>query len=146
MKVVFLDIDGVLNRLTDLPPLIDGRRDWERNFHPPAVAALNDLLRVSGARIVVSSTWRLSRGFEELRELLASWGIEGEVVGVTPEFPLVEERPAEIRAWLRGAPRVTRYVAIDDMDMTGEVVQVLVDPLVGLTAEDARAAALELAD
>ncbi len=50
MKVVFLDIDGVLNRLTDLPPLIDGRRDWERNFHPPAVAALNDLLRVSGAR------------------------------------------------------------------------------------------------
>jgi hypothetical protein len=81
MKIVFCDIDGVLNNpgcysrrsATGIPPDTD------------CVAALNRILLTTGARIVISSTWRFD-GLPFCREEFAEWGIVDAIIDVTPEL------------------------------------------------------------
>ena len=49
MKVIFLDIDGVITTFT-----------WERyhHFNPVCVRMLKNILQASGYKLVISSTWR----------------------------------------------------------------------------------------
>ena len=110
MKVIFLDIDGVLVN----------HRSWdmERSFdHPPAdpccVRALNRIIESSGAVIVVTSTWRIDRDLPQIQEIVnGRFGVIGEVIGMTPRitsqvFPgeastlqVAAGRGEEITAWL----------------------------------------------
>jgi len=58
VKVIFLDIDGVLcisrtNPKRGRPPYRFG------GLHPPAVAQLQRIVRATGALVVISSAWRL---------------------------------------------------------------------------------------
>jgi DNA-binding CsgD family transcriptional regulator len=119
MKVVFLDFDGVLNSVEFM------QRDpgpFDR-LDPVAVARLDTLVRRSGARVVVSSTWRLQHSVQDLHRRLAELGFTGEVAGVTPELRAAvvrnadpcEVRCMEIQAWLAAsAEPVRRFVVLDD--------------------------------
>src|SRR5689334_1687229 len=103
MKVIFLDFDGVLNSLAFLrkePGPLD-------RLDPAAVARLSALAQRSGAKVVISSSWRLQRSLDDLRHLLRSLGFAGEVVGRTPDLTATVRvadssavRSMEIRAWL----------------------------------------------
>jgi hypothetical protein len=116
MKIVFLDFDGVLNSFR----FIDATSMRER-LDPAAVARLNAILARSGAKVVVSSTWRVRRSVEELRRVLDKVGFEGEVIDKTPVLenhgigdPFVV-RAMEIRAWLDAQTQpIESYVVIDD--------------------------------
>src|SRR5687767_10572458 len=73
MKIVFLDIDGVLNTRRSC----HAQRGRPRPFDVDAISALNRVLRQTGARVVMSSTWRIKpntwtheRRLEWLNELL----------------------------------------------------------------------------
>lgn len=126
MKVVFLDIDGVLatpssyevvRRVQAAPtennPMPEDREYF--SFDPKAVENLNLVLRTTGAAIVVSSTWRLLYSLSELREILSREGVEGRVVGVTGTHP--KGRGREIQEWLKreaAAVGSDKYVIIDD--------------------------------
>lgn len=105
MKVIFLDIDGVLNcALTPNPrkfPYIIDRR---------LLAKLRGLLKRTGAKVVLSSSWRL-----DPIGLLAAKHYGVPVYDVSPDMPS-STRCKEIEKWLRAHPRVTRYVVIDDED------------------------------
>ena len=57
MKIIFLDIDGVLNTYNSMD-----------RFCPKAVSCLNEFVQESGAKVVISSSWRLSWKIEEMRE------------------------------------------------------------------------------
>src|SRR5690242_6033276 len=101
MKVVFLDFDGVLNSFQ----YIDATRMREP-LDPAAVARLNAILARSGAKVVVSSTWRVRRSVEELQRVLVKVGFEGEVIDKTPVLEHhgtgdpFQVRAMEIRTWI----------------------------------------------
>jgi len=111
-RVVFLDIDGVLvNRRSGMRAVADHR----------CVYALNYLLDVSTAQLVISSAWRFC-GLEEMRLILGHWGVRGEVIGITPDLTRkvlgvysAVERGHEIQAWLDENP-CDSYVILDDDD------------------------------
>ena len=110
-KLVFLDFDGVLNNSGSI-----AERGNCYEFDPKSVEALNEILRRTGALIVISSSWRCYWPLQELVEGLDRAGVlPGRVVGKTPE--LRTPRGEEVDAWLKAAPfPVAAFVILDDMD------------------------------
>lgn len=159
MKLIFLDIDGVLNNqlwLTSdfrnhLPKLINGERNTKRWFDPRCVKLLNILTDKTGANIVVSSSWRKNRSLSELKRILYTNGVTGEIIGKTPQlyFKCSEEynysvpRGNEIKAWLemnKGIlnEKISKLKCVifdDDSDMLycQRHNYIRVDPYCGLT-------------
>jgi len=93
MKVVFLDIDGVLNTATTLPlrenliklgGIVVGFNQLDKN----AIAQLNRVTDTTGAKIVISSSWRIGcstpEKFKVLCEYLKQQGVAGEIISRTP--------------------------------------------------------------
>lgn len=111
VKIVFLDIDGVLNShrwfATKPPDRGIGHLD------PEACARLQRLCDESGASIVVSSTWRLLHKLPALRSMLRARGVTATILGVTPSIPR-SERGHEIAHWLGRHEAVTGIVILDD--------------------------------
>lgn len=106
MKVIFLDIDGVLNVYPQ------GRDEFGDIFHEHFMKNLQTLIKETGAKIVVSSTWRMN-GLSEIKRMWKYRNLSGDVIGVTPIFEIVP-RGKEIHAWLVDHPEVVKYVIIDD--------------------------------
>lgn len=105
MKVIFLDIDGVLNcALTPNP------RKFPYIIDKRLLAKLKGLLKRTGAKVVLSSSWRI-----DPIGLLAAKHYGVPVYDVAPDMP-ANTRCKEIEKWLLAHPRVTRYVVIDDED------------------------------
>lgn len=148
-KIIFLDIDGVLNSM----PWIrthDRSGDLAAHLDPRAVRILSDLVRVSGAEIVVSSSWRIIVPLPQLAAWLRKRGFSGRVIGLTPtDVPppagsFSPRRGAQIARWLslHGKP-VDGYVVLDDEVSDMDAVRshvVRTDRDVGLTAADANRA------
>lgn len=128
MKIVFLDIDGVLNRQNPDGELefIEGScRRSGRTSHslsPALINNLNYLTTYTGAKIVVSSTWRLGETLESLQLLLNSVGVTAEVVGVTG-VDNSRIRGVEILQWIKDNIEDAYYnykdyvILDDDSDM-----------------------------
>lgn len=111
MKVIFLDIDGVLNLC------YEGRDQYGSFFHPHLVDNLRKIIEETGANIVISSTWRLS-GLVIMKEMWEKRGLPGEVIGITPNFMSHYKttlcRGKEIDAYLEKCPEIEKYVILDD--------------------------------
>ena len=92
MKIIFLDIDGVLNSEKwyierfdkNLYPNLENYPLCE--FDPLAIEQLNLLTDKTNAKIVISSTWRMGRTIDELKKLFEEVGIKGEIIGITPHL------------------------------------------------------------
>jgi hypothetical protein len=110
-KIIFLDFDGVLNSDESIQNL-----GTKYQFSKSSIAALNELLKETNTRFVVTSTWREGWTLKENAEFLERDGlVPGRVVGKTPS--LGRERGLEIDAWLRCAPfAVVSFVILDDRD------------------------------
>jgi hypothetical protein len=140
MKVIFLDIDGVMNNLESLRfprTKVASSKHSYSVAHPSCVEALNRITSATDARIVISSTWR-GIGLQVLFEIFHQWGITGKTIGYTPLGGRTCERGAEIQEWL-SAHEVDSFVILDDGDDMGHVRHRLVqtDYQVGLTEADA---------
>ena len=137
VSILFLDIDGVLVNRRSLAHASGMRAKADAD----CVAMLNRITDATGARIVVSSTWRCL-GVRRVKELLRLWGVSGRIIGCTPVLGSVD-RGEEIQAYLdeykkmRGA--VSSFVILDDDDdmlhLAERLVQTQFAP--GLTLEDA---------
>jgi hypothetical protein len=121
MKVLFLDIDGVLvtrNAWAKFGPIRDM---FGHIFDPDAVAQLKRVIDETRARIVVSSSWKCvpgSNGLAEMRMLWASRSLPGDVFSVTPNVSS-DERGEEIDMWLRTNEEPIEQFAIVDDDVMG---------------------------
>lgn len=75
MKIIFLDIDGVLNNSGAMGKLQDTHKTWWV-MDSQNVEQLNLLVEQSGAHIVISSSWRheFHDKLDELRGILNSFG------------------------------------------------------------------------
>ena len=129
MRILFLDIDGVL---VNARSLIE-RRAKEKQGEEACVEQLNRITDTTGAVIVVSSSWRFS-GLNEMRLILNYWGVTGEVIDITPDLCrknsdgiwVSQPRGLEILLWLHQyeekGGRVDSFVILDDdadMDSIG---------------------------
>lgn len=109
MKLIFLDIDGVLIN----------REACRRGFgkaDSKSVALLNSLTTATGASLVLSSCWRIGKSVPECRELLKSFGVTGSMIDRTPvAHDLTLKRGDEIRSWLYSYPRdISSFIILDD--------------------------------
>ena len=145
MKVIFLDFDGPLIPMMCHYP---EQRALDEKAWPACVAELNRITESTGAKIVVSSTWRRG-GYEYVRDLLRKWGVRGEVIGITPILDsrsglvyVAQQRGSEIGEWLLAHPEVTEFVILDDDDDMGTHINSLIlTPFeTGITREHAEKA------
>jgi hypothetical protein len=109
-KVLFLDIDGVLNSVRSAIayngyPYITRSHD---KFDDIAVTLIRNLCAQYGYEIVLSSTWRLDNNWFKLKDILKL-----PIIDKTP-YLLSEDRGKEIDMWLRLHPGVKTFVIIDD--------------------------------
>lgn len=136
-KIVFLDFDGVLNSEQSLRQL--GTRF---RFGESSISALNKVLWQTGARLVITSTWRAEYTLQEIVGLLERNGVLTKRVAGKTQI-LGKKRELEIDAWLRSVPyAVSSYVILDDNDgmVMHEERLVQVNPQVGLTSMNAERA------
>lgn len=115
MKIVFLDIDGVLNSnkylqsLRYAKKLSEGAGFLDRSLDDTAIRMVNYLCGITGARVVISSTWRESK---DCIPTLRRNGLNTYVHGQTPEIH-GGSRGEEIQAWL-DENKWDKYVILDD--------------------------------
>jgi hypothetical protein len=130
LRVVFLDIDGVLAPI----------RRWDRygDLDSACVRVLNEIVARGGADVVVSSSWRYGKTIAELQAMLDAEGFAGRVLDKTPTGTPGADRGEEIASWL-AAHAVEGYVIIDDHADMGELRSRLVQthPAHGLQPPDA---------
>ena len=137
MRVLFLDVDGVLNRTGYKPGSSAGLRSW---IEPELGRRLSDVIAASGASVVLSSDWRRGRALTLLREELGAAGVVGTLIDVTPV--LGEARWREIQAWMTAnLVEPESVVIVDDGYDMGPLGPrfVRTSPLNGLDEEAARA-------
>lgn len=127
MKIIFLDIDGVLNNMDAIESerCTMGEGMWNGDtsrsgsgFDPRNMEQLSRILEATDAHIVISSSWRKLHDLDELRAVFANWGIDPEVIiGATPSTDR-GHRGQEINIWLnsfgRNGRQVHQWAAIDD--------------------------------
>lgn len=128
-KIIFLDIDGVLNSnsFTDNDEFIDLFCKVHDGSMKDIVAykmlevsmdkifLLRDICTMTGAKIVISSGWRRLWNWPLLEEKLVSLGLP--IVGVTPHIDGIR-RGEEIRTYLWNQilleDKVDNFVILDD--------------------------------
>lgn len=143
MKVLFLDIDGVLNRC-----------QMYENMHfgivPECVENLNLILKsVPDLQIVISSAWRYAmlnkdmtvKGFEYML-LISGVNCQNRIYDHTVADEIIPTRGAQIRNWLdtHAYLRIDKYLALDDLihDFPVQKIEHLqTEPEKGLTKEKA---------
>ena len=130
-RIIFLDIDGVLNTQHTLlnGDYIDGR----------LMQRLERLVKESGANIVISSSWA-----DEAKKLLSDYGFKyaDKIIGVTPRVR--RWRGEQILDWIEENGACDYVILEDDpFDICGEIFDginnelvVHVDFRTGLSEED----------
>lgn len=86
-KIIFLDLDGVMNTLRHQRQLMYEGKVWEDRhgafFDPVAVAQLRRIIDATHAAIVIESSWKCL-GLEAMQRLWHARRMPGEVIDVTP--------------------------------------------------------------
>lgn len=106
MKVLFLDIDGVLNKHEDYLVRCEGQNSI-LIMNVTLVRRLEKILEETDAKVVLSSSWRNIQGG---REFVEHMGIS--VMDETDNGPGC--RGDQIQRWLDAHPEVETYAIVDD--------------------------------
>jgi hypothetical protein len=145
MKLIFLDIDGVLNSQLYYERIQGTEQERERyDLDPISIGFLNTLIEDTNAKVVIISTWRKYQTIEELQKLLETRGFIGEIIGFTPHLGKGNLRGNEILLWMNDNEKLlgesysdfdTFVIFDDDSDMLYWQREnfILIDGYVGLT-------------
>lgn len=154
MKVVFLDIDGVLNYTKWYidPRNVGNDETHDYDIDPMCVERIKKICDDTGAKIVISSDWKLAWAGTLIR--FDRMGLKDYIIDKTPDIVISKvsaarfpddcegysySRGREIDVWLEEHPDCTNYVIIDDRwDFTEEQQPHFVhtDPMYGLTDDN----------
>lgn len=143
MKVIFLDIDGVINVENYHNSLVfenincgtkhETKDKYGYVFCPTAIRYLHSLIDKHNAKIIISSSWRYS-GIKWLKALWKFRNLPGEIIDTTccqsnkdfkKQFEEIQkltkirfsshvDRGYEIQAYLNLHPEIENYVIFDD--------------------------------
>lgn len=118
MKVIFLDIDGVIKEDYQGAPFLD-----------ESLCVLKEAVDETNARLVMSSTWKVKykdfsdngykTEFDDILKLynaLCKHGLS--ISDYTPLFRIEHEirRPTEIREYIKNAENIESFCILDDRD------------------------------
>jgi hypothetical protein len=118
VKVLFLDVDGVLNSHRSIlttgncahPHNYAERREM---FDWTAIKLLQGLCAAGGIKVVLSSAWRLGMTKDDLARFAAFLGLP--IIDLTPSaWEPHQRRGHEIKAWLDDHVEVIHYAIVDD--------------------------------
>ena len=122
MKIIFLDIDGVLN--SEMYEWSRGEDRADNRIDLSRVRLLKDIVSATDAKIVLSSTWRLDwdkspelcgEDGEYINQCLAQYGLF--IIDKTPFNSMIDDRRREILTWLsRHRGEVESFVILDDIN------------------------------
>ena len=167
MNIIFLDIDGVMNSTEEMIALYNQHGSSIDNTLPSPTKCklLKQLVEETGAKVVLSSSWRLSlNAIQKLIDLFEPYNLilsgftcheveskkfkNSPYEGIKPRYQhtignfgtYIEDRGAEIAAWLLDHPKVSNFVILDDEDSDIKAWfpnnLVKTDIQVGLTLDD----------
>jgi hypothetical protein len=123
MKLIFLDIDGVMNHRNYI---VRSRLHELQEFCPIAVRNLREIIKRTGAKIVLSSTWRQGRTMKQLKTLFSCYDLDQYLIGKTPYLE-DQIRGNEIKQFLDNVfEPVESFVILDDDKDMGELLPHLV--------------------
>ncbi len=144
-KVIFLDVDGVLNsEETGFGGFFGMEKVLTKDdvkWGGELVDRIRRVVEEADASIVISSTWRRHFDIIKFREMfsLYNWP-DVPIIDMTPK--LHQGRGLEVNAWLQKHP-VDRYVIIDDVDQflaDQKPYYIQTSIMTGITEEDAEQA------
>ena len=102
MKILFLDIDGVIC-MGNHPDLLD----------VPQLLTLQFLVKETDCKIVLSSDWRRKEAWLQMaREQMGFFGLE--ILDITPIRLSRDLRWLEIREWLNDHKDIENFAILDD--------------------------------
>ena len=127
LRICMLDFDGVLNhsRTKERYSRTGQPNSSIIGFDPRNVAVLNQFLEPARVKIVVTSSWRWTHTLDELKALLKTAGVHGEVIGATKRQSMAN-RGLEIQGWLDANGPVEAFVILDDSSDMGHLLPKLV--------------------
>lgn len=114
MKLIFLDMDGVMNSDRDFLPL-GYHKTGQISTHPVGlfhVQCLRHIIEETGAKIVISSTWRHTFNEAQFEAIFKVFGCRAEVIGMTPITN--KHRGAQIDQWIQENNFTGKFVILDD--------------------------------
>lgn len=125
MKVLFLDIDGVICTTSCYGRGTDNKWGSYR-FDSKCVSTLNFIIQETGCEIILSSDWRFHYTLQEMREIFEHNGVIKGPIGFTPRSKtyagnnLENGRSDEIKMWLEqnAWKNDIKWVAVDDLNMS----------------------------
>lgn len=107
MKVIFLDIDGVPNSNEYFERTKDNKLD-RIELDIKCLKVLKEILEETKAKVVVTSSWRILKNFENTKKYLKEFGIE-----VYDQTKSLGKRGEEIRDYLKNH-NIDKFVILDD--------------------------------
>lgn len=134
MKVIFLDIDGVINNWTDLDILFEECEDSSiyssiDGFSKKSIDVVKKMENELGAKIVLCSTWRKDEHIDEVKKVFNIFDRTPVLTGKTYRDHLFKyseyiPRHIEIQSWLDDHENVTNFVILDDdPDASNEILK-----------------------
>ena len=140
MKIIFLDIDGVLNSAK----YDKQRKSTDGNIDPTRLPLLKRIIEATNAKIVLTSTWRkfwemneesANQTGKELNRIFKSAGLE-----IFDKTPVLGSRKEEISAWIfKNKGQINSFCIIDDIAFGWEELGNFVvntNPLIGYGLEE----------
>lgn len=150
LKLVFLDIDGVLRTGRS----ITNNNGKARPFDPEAIYNLNKIIKETNCKIVLSSLWRYVYNLEQTKEMFSLEGLPPEcIIGLNfinnneenYSIDQFEQRGMYCLEWIKSYSKNNdfdgkiKYVVIDDMiDILANLPEetiFITDSFFGLTTE-----------
>ena len=105
MKVIFVDVDGVLNS-DDFIDSVKGKQDVDIK----TVLLLKRAIEETGAKIVMDTSFRYTQSFLKVQEMLLQNGI------MFDKTPFIDnERGKEIKQYLSKHKDIEDYILLDDV-------------------------------
>lgn len=144
MKIIFLDIDGVLNSSNFLFKTKGIIVDPNDLIDKDNVSILNSITDATNAKIVISSDWRhgFIGNFNKLKSVMKNHGITGDIHGMT--HTASDNRGKQILDWINDSyTKVDCYIVLDDNSTDVDKVDrrlVRTNSIYGLTLDDAKIA------
>lgn len=123
MKVVFLDFDGVLNS----EKYVCACGHYGVILDPTRMALLKRIVDATGAKIVLSTSWRehWNKDVEKadavekkINAIFSSYGLT-----ILDKTDVYSRREAEIEAWLMMHPETVSFVVLDDRLLDSPVLR-----------------------
>ena len=124
MKILFLDFDGVLNS----EKYLKRSGSFGVALDPERMALLRGIIDKTGAKIVLTTSWReywekesdlCQEAGREINRFFGEFGLS--VFDKTQKIG--KEREGEIEAWLEANPETEKFAVLDDRFLDSKIIR-----------------------